>query len=137
MIVRLLLAAAFAVVAGVASAADANSAKTTIAADHHQHLLSPRGAALLYAPPALKEPLPADVQALLQFRTDHWNDAAALEKIYAADAALYVDDNAAWTKDAKEAAAVIGNRFAAAYRITPVAYRETGASFRLLHPGRR
>jgi predicted TIM-barrel fold metal-dependent hydrolase len=126
MIARCLIAAVFAVAVNAASANEARDAGVVVAVDHHQHLLSPRGAAFLNAPPVLATPLPDDVRALLQFRSDHWNDAAALEEIYAADAVFYDpdDDEPRWLRGAAAAATFVAGRFAAGYHFTPLAFDE-------------
>jgi hypothetical protein len=55
------------------------------AVDHHQHLLSPRGAALLNAPQNAVE-LPAGIAQVLRQREESWNDPARLARLYSADA---------------------------------------------------
>ncbi len=90
-------------------------------ADHHQHLLSPRGAALLNAPQNAVE-LPAGVAQVLRQHEESWNDPARLARIYSTDVLLYSDDDEVWLRGRDEAARYIGTRFARPYEITPVAY---------------
>jgi uncharacterized protein len=91
------------------------------AGDHHQHLLSPRGAALLNAPQNAVE-LPAAVAQVLRQHEVAWNDPARLARIYSADALLFSDDDEVWLRGREEAARYIGTRFARPYTLTPVAY---------------
>ena len=133
MLCRYLMAAALAVAACSTSADEARDSASVIAVDHHQHLLSPRGAAFLNTPPVLATPLPADVRDLLQFRSDHWNDAAALKTIYASDAVIYDGDTdePRWIAGAEAAASFVAARFAAGYRFTPLAFEEHGGAANL------
>jgi uncharacterized protein len=89
--------------------------------DHHQHLLSPRGSALLNAPQNAVE-LPAGVAQVLRQHEEAWDDPARLARIYSADALLYSDDDEVWLRGPDEAARFIGTRFARPYTLTPVAY---------------
>lgn len=70
----------------LAAGAHANEGVPAPLVDHHQHLVSPAGAAMLNAPPKLAEPLPAEIGKLLAARVAAWNDAAALARLYAPDA---------------------------------------------------
>ena len=89
--------------------------------DHHQHLLSPRGAALLNSPANAVE-MPADITQLLRQHEAAWNDPSRLAQIYSADAAALHDDDEAWVRGPQEVAKYIGSRFARPYQITPVAF---------------
>jgi hypothetical protein len=95
--------------------------------DHHQHLLSPQGAALLNAPD-LATDVPADVSALLLAHEAAWDDAARLALLYADDAvALDVNDNR-WIQGKDAVAAHMSKRFARPYNILPLAWRRDGDS---------
>jgi predicted TIM-barrel fold metal-dependent hydrolase len=89
--------------------------------DHHQHLLSPQGAALLNNP-AKAVDLPAGVADILRQHEAAWNDPARLAAIYSADAVVLNVDDDDWIRGAQEVAAYVGTRFARPYQITPVAY---------------
>ena len=89
--------------------------------DHHQHLLSPRAAAILNNPRNAVEIPPAVAQVLRQHEAS-WNDPARLAAIYSADAAALDDDDDVWLRGRDEVAAFLGKRFARPYNITPVAY---------------
>ena len=89
--------------------------------DHHQHLLSPQGAALINNPRNAVE-LPASVAQVLRQHEASWNDPARLAAIYAADAVVLDDDDDVWIRGRDEVAAYIGKRFARPYNITPLAF---------------
>jgi predicted TIM-barrel fold metal-dependent hydrolase len=89
--------------------------------DHHQHLLSPQGAALINNPRNAVE-LPAAVAQVLRQHEASWNDPARLAAIYAADAVVLDDDDDVWIRGRDEVAAYIGKRFARPYNITPLAF---------------
>lgn len=89
--------------------------------DHHQHLLSPQGAALLNNPSNAVD-LPAGVVQVLRQHEASWNDPARLAGIYSADAVTLNDDEEIWARGREDVAAFIGTRFARPYQITPVAY---------------
>ena len=95
--------------------------------DHHQHLLSPAGAAranrLL---PAID--LPQDFARLLQERASQWNDPAGLAPLYTEDALARILENPGWIAGRSAVARYLGTRFAAPYRITPVSFRRTASS---------
>lgn len=89
--------------------------------DHHQHLLSPRAAALLNGPRQAVD-LPPSVVQLLRQREAAWNDTARLAAMYSADAVVLDVDDEEWLRGRDEAAKYMGTRFARPYTITPVAY---------------
>jgi predicted TIM-barrel fold metal-dependent hydrolase len=89
--------------------------------DHHQHLLSPQGAALINNPRNAVE-LPAAVAQVLRQHEASWNDPARLAAIYTADAVVLDDDDDVWIRGRDEVAAYIGKRFARPYNITPLAF---------------
>lgn len=90
--------------------------------DHHQHLLSPRGAMLLNTP-ELAEDVPPAVMALLRAHEAGWNDAAKLAPLYAADAVVLDDAEPAWLQGGTEAAGRMARRFARPYTILPLAWQ--------------
>jgi predicted TIM-barrel fold metal-dependent hydrolase len=89
--------------------------------DHHQHLLSPQGAALLNSPQHTAD-LPVAITQVLKQHEAAWNDPAQLAAIYAADAIVFSVDDDDWVQGRDAVARYIGTRFARPYRITPVAY---------------
>jgi predicted TIM-barrel fold metal-dependent hydrolase len=89
--------------------------------DHHQHLLSPQGAALLNSPASPIE-LPAAITQVLKQHEAAWNDPARLAAIYTADAVTFDGDEDNWVHGRDDAAKYIGTRFARPYQITPRAY---------------
>ena len=95
--------------------------------DHHQHLLSPQGAALL-GTPKLATDVPAPVTALLAAHEAAWNDAERLRSLYAESAvALNVDDKE-WIAGRDAVSEYLATRFARPYRILPVAWHGDGDS---------
>lgn len=98
--------------------------------DHHQHLLSPRAAALLNNPRGGVE-IPAGVAQVLQRHEEFWNDPARLAAIYSEDAVTLNDDDDVWVQGRDAVAAFVGTRFARPYRITPVAFTGDERSGRL------
>jgi predicted TIM-barrel fold metal-dependent hydrolase len=90
-------------------------------ADHHQHLLSPQGAALLNNPRTAVD-IPAAVTQVLQQHEAAWNEPTRLAAIYSTDAAVMDDDSEEWRRGRDEVARYIGTRFAKPYQITPIAY---------------
>jgi uncharacterized protein len=117
------LAVAFVLVSLTASAQDSSVATDALAPDidHHQHLLSPQGAALLNSPSNAVDMPPAVAQVLRQHEAA-WNDPARLAAIYSADAAVLNDDEEKWEHGAEKVAKYVGTRFARPYNITPLAY---------------
>jgi predicted TIM-barrel fold metal-dependent hydrolase/ketosteroid isomerase-like protein len=97
------------------------------AVDHHQHLLSPAAAGLdeQTALPAVE--LPEDLARLLRAREKGWNDQPALAALYAEDSVLLDHDAHNWIRGRAPVTAYLSERFARAYRITPVAYGAEGS----------
>jgi uncharacterized protein len=89
--------------------------------DHHQHLLSPQGAALLNNPRTADD-IPAGITQVLQQHEAAWNEPTRLAAIYSADAVVMDDDSEEWLRGRDEVAKYIGTRFAKPYQITPIAY---------------
>jgi predicted TIM-barrel fold metal-dependent hydrolase len=114
---------AFVLATVTCNAQNANVASDQLAPDidHHQHLLSPQGAALINNPRNAVE-LPAAVAQVLRQHEASWNDPARLAAIYAADAVVLDDDDDVWIRGRDEVAAYIGKRFARPYNITPLAF---------------
>jgi predicted TIM-barrel fold metal-dependent hydrolase len=115
------LALAFAVL-GTCHAQTANDTSDGLApdVDHHQHLLSPQGAALLNNPRTAAD-IPAAVTQVLQQHEAAWNEPTRLADIYSADAVVMDDDSEEWLRGRDEVAKYIGTRFAKPYQITPIA----------------
>ena len=105
--------------AGTAAERAANERTPTV--DHHQHLLSPRAAAVLNNPKRAID-VPLGVAQLLEQHEAAWNDPERLSHIYSEGAAAFHDDDQVWLRGRKEVAAYIGARFARPYAITPVAF---------------
>jgi predicted TIM-barrel fold metal-dependent hydrolase len=114
---------AFVLATVTCNAQNANVASDQLAPDidHHQHLLSPQGAALINNPRNAVE-LPAAVAQVLRQHEASWNDPARLAAIYTADAVVLDDDDDVWIRGRDEVAAYIGKRFARPYNITPLAF---------------
>jgi hypothetical protein len=87
------------------SAQNANVATDELAPDidHHQHLLSPRAAAILNNPRNAVE-IPAAVAQVLRQHEASWNDPVRLAGIYSADAAVLDDDDDVWVRGRDEVA---------------------------------
>lgn len=102
------------------------------AVDHHQHLLSPAGAALLEkfegGGPLTPISIPSDIADLLSRRAAAWNDAAALAEIYTEDAILLENRP---VSGRKPVAQQVSQRFGRAYSIIPLAYGEDRGSRRI------
>jgi len=98
-------------------------------ADHHQHLLSPAGAAWLnrVAPPAM--PLPDGARALLARRIAAWNDREALAALYLDDALLLDIDTPGWLRGPDEIARYASARFRAPYQMLPAAVARRGEAW--------
>lgn len=96
------------------------------AVDHHQHLLSPDGAARLAAPPVRTVALPAALAALISERTRVWNDATGLEKLYTEDAVLRQNRESGWVSGRAAVAKNLSELFGRAYRVTPISVRLEG-----------
>jgi uncharacterized protein len=118
---RLITVAGLACIVCAATAVEAQTDAPAPEADHHQHLLSPRGAELLNNPTRSVE-MPPDVTRLLRQREAAWNDPNQLATLYQEDAAVLRDFDPMWLRGRDVAAKFIGTRFAKPYSITPVAY---------------
>lgn len=99
--------------------------------DHHQHLLSPAGAAHVNRPAPGAVEVPAPIAQLLATRATHWNDAAALRALYADDAVMLGWEAPGWIRGADGASAFISARFGRAYQLTPIAYVDLGGTAEL------
>jgi uncharacterized protein len=95
--------------------------------DHHQHLLSPQGAALLNTP-ELAADVPAAVSALLIAHEAAWNDAERLAPLYADTAVALDDTENDWIQGRVQVAEHLAKRFARPYRILPLGWRGDGNS---------
>lgn len=89
--------------------------------DHHQHLLSPQGAALLGAPKIAGD-VPAPITQLLAAHEAAWNDATRLGPLYAETAVALDVDEHEWIEGRASVVAYLSKRFARPYRILPVAW---------------
>jgi predicted TIM-barrel fold metal-dependent hydrolase len=98
------------------------------AVDHHQHLLSPTAARLDDQPTLPAVELPEDLTRLLRAREKAWNDKTALAGLYTEDSVLLNYDTHSWIKGREQVAGYLGERFARAYRVTPIAYSVDGSA---------
>jgi predicted TIM-barrel fold metal-dependent hydrolase len=103
------------------------------AVDHHEHLLSPRAAALLQGADdssTSSKPLhlPVEILRLLQLREKAWNDPAALSRLYS-EGAIANDSRPIYGR--MDVGKFVGTRFAAPYEITPLAFTELGSAAQL------
>lgn len=115
------LAVAFTLVSIACNAATVAGDELAPEVDHHQHLLSPQGAALLNNPQNAVD-LPSEITQVLKQHEVAWNDPARLAAIYTTDAVAFDGDDDDWVHGRDEAAEYIGTRFARPYQITPRAY---------------
>jgi uncharacterized protein len=99
----------------------AKAAELAPRVDHHQHLLSARGAAVLNSPNRAVE-LPAEVAELLRRREAMWNEPASLAELYSEQAQALHDDDHEWLRGREPVARYLGTRFARPYSFTPLAY---------------
>ena len=111
-----------AVIGVVASVEAAPPSSPVPVVDHHQHLLSPQGAALLNTP-ELAENVPPAVTALLRAHEAGWNDATKLEPLYASDAVVLDVGGPAWLQGRTAAAEHFAKRFVRPYTILPLAWQ--------------
>ena len=95
------------------------------AVDHHQHLLSPAGAAWLNRIPAPAEAVPGDVAALLAERARRWNDAAGLAELYLPDATVLSELDPVF-HSGREGREYLSKRFARPFDLVPRAFRQVG-----------
>lgn len=96
------------------------------AMDHHQHLLSPAGAALNNRAPAPAISLPAEFTALLERRAAVGREPGAGD-LYLPDAAVL--DGArggGWIQGADEVVRFFNARFRPGYVVTPVSFHQAG-----------
>jgi len=98
------------------------------AADHHQHLLSPRGAAWVGRIPAPAEAVPAEVTALLRERAARWNEPARLAELYNSGSIVLSDLDPRFLTGPAAAGRYLGTRFARPYQLTPRAFHQSGDS---------
>ena len=112
---------------GGVGAAEPPSRPLTPKVDHHQHLLSPQGAAMLGAP-RIATDVPAAVTKLLGEHEAAWNDAARLGPLYAETAVALDVDEHAWLEGRAAVTGYLSKRFARPYRILPIAWQDDDAS---------
>jgi predicted TIM-barrel fold metal-dependent hydrolase len=95
--------------------------------DHHQHLLSPEGAALLAPAPLPAVELPPELARLLRRLEEGWNDKAALAQLFTEDSLVFTSEGPEWIRGRAAVAEDLSTRFSRAYRFTPVLYRTEGS----------
>lgn len=101
------------------------------AVDHHQHLLSQAGAAMINAAPAPQQAIPPEIAALLAERAARWNEAAGLAPLYDAEATALDSYENRYVQGREAVAGYLSTLFARAFRLTPTAYLAEGESARL------
>lgn len=109
----------------VAGGASAQASRNRPLVDHHQHLLSPASAARLAGEAPIPVALPPEIAQLLKAREAAWNDKVALAAVFTPDAAVLDDREHAWLRGAK-AVELVASRFARPYRVTPIAFSQSG-----------
>jgi predicted TIM-barrel fold metal-dependent hydrolase len=94
--------------------------------DHHQHLLSPAGAAVVNRVlPRIA--LPDEFAQLLAARIAHSNDAALLRPLYTEDALVLGPESPGWIRGRDGGIAMLSTVFSRPYDLVPVTYRIDGA----------
>jgi len=94
--------------------------------DHHQHLLSPSGAAWVSRIPAPAETVPTDVMELLRERAARWNEPTRLAELYTEGSTVLSDLEPRFLSGPEEAGRFLGTRFARPYQLTPRAFQQSG-----------
>ena len=107
-------------------AADPCTSPIAPIADHHQHLVSPAGLALLYPQPLDGIALPAALAQVLSQIEAHWNEPPALARMMTDGAILRTGEGAGWARGRAAASEALGTLFGRPYRMTPVAFAEEG-----------
>jgi predicted TIM-barrel fold metal-dependent hydrolase len=97
--------------------------------DHHLHLLSPAGVALV-TPPLLPEiQLPEELAHLVRERRRRWNDQGALAELYTEDSLYFSGGSVGWVRGRAAVAGHVRWRISdTPYLIKPVTYKLDGAS---------
>ena len=95
-------------------------------ADHHQHLVSRAGLALLYPQPLDGTALPDELARVVSEIESRWNDPAALAKLMTDAAVVRTAAGAGWARGRAAASEALGTLFARPYRLTPVAFGREG-----------
>lgn len=125
----MLLAATAAISAPLLAQQPGASAAATVPpplVDHHQHFLSPEGAAMLNAvePPA--NPVPTDITALLSARAEAWDNAERLARLYTENAVAGDTFESAFHAGRADVAAFQSTLFAGPFRLTPTGFLQSG-----------
>jgi predicted TIM-barrel fold metal-dependent hydrolase len=100
-------------------------------AEYHAHLVSPTSAPMLYEPVLPPVDIPADLSAILHTLEKGWNDTTIIAGLLGDDAILYNSGNqdlSTWVLGRLPGARYLSQRFARAYRVTPVSYHLNGRS---------
>jgi len=98
-------------------------------AEYHAHLLSPATAPMVHEPVLPEVAVPADLASVLHALEHGWNDTTVIAGLLGDDVALYNSGNQdlpTWVLGRLPGARYLAQRFARAYRITPVSYRVDG-----------
>jgi predicted TIM-barrel fold metal-dependent hydrolase len=96
--------------------------------DHHQHLLSPAGAALTSSPVPPEIELPGALAGLLRERERRWNDKHRLAELYVEDVLVFSGENPGWVRGRQAAASYLSQHFDGPYRFIPTASRSDGST---------
>jgi predicted TIM-barrel fold metal-dependent hydrolase len=112
------------------SAAQRPATITMPVADHHAHLFSPADAARDSDTPLPAVALPPELARLMDERAQRWNRQGPLGELYTEDSWVLGDDGGRpiWLQGRQAGSESLSQRFARAYRVTPVAYRIDGAT---------
>lgn len=96
-------------------------------ADHHQHLLSPAGAALVNRPLLPQINVPTSIATVLSRRAEAATDASALATVFTDDAlVLGPTQVGGWIRGGSEAAKFFSSNFSSGYRLTPTVFSQSG-----------
>jgi predicted TIM-barrel fold metal-dependent hydrolase len=104
------------------------TSQTVPLADHHQHLLSPEGAALLSDPVPPEIELPGALAGLVRERERSWNDQHRLGGLFVEDVLVFSGGNPGWVRGRQAAASYLSQHFDGPYRYIPTATRSDGST---------
>lgn len=94
--------------------------------DHHQHLLSPEGAAMLNAVEPPVNPIPANIIALLAARAEAWDNAERLAGLYTEDAVAGDTFESRFHAGRADVAVFQSTLFAGSFRLAPTGFLQAG-----------
>jgi predicted TIM-barrel fold metal-dependent hydrolase len=108
------------------------SAETVPLVDHHQHLLSPAGVAIL-TPPLLPEiRLPETLVPLVRERMRRWNDQKALAELYSENSLYFAGGTVGWVRGREVVAGYVRWTISdTPYHMKPVTYDLEGSAAKI------